>query len=382
MDYLRAFITGLVVLHHAALAYCTFGRFDPAHYLRSSWSVVDPSRWVLADVIVIFNDTFFMPLVFVVSGLFVWPSLQRKGAAGFAGDRALRLGLPFAIGASFVIPLGYYPGWLAAGGEANLAVFWRRFILTDGWPSGPLWFVWLLLAFNLATVGVCRIAPAAIPRFGSAVARIQEPPVRLLVAMSVAGAAFYLPLRLVFGAEHWISFGGPLAVMADRLGLYVVSYAFGVALGTPAGRTVLDAQRSLMRYWWLWLAIGLAIFATIQLPVLRLGRVASLPLQSWAGQVAYGVVFLGVCLLVGVGLLAAFRRSGQRRVRLADQFARDAYGIYLLHFVPVVWIQYILRQNQSLGASTKLAITLCGALIVTWVAVRLLRFLPGVARIL
>src|SRR5215467_13007348 len=44
-----------------------------------------------------FNDTFFMALMFLLSGLFVWPSLERKGSARFLRDRTLRLGVPFAV---------------------------------------------------------------------------------------------------------------------------------------------------------------------------------------------------------------------------------------------------------------------------------------------
>ena len=35
-----------------------------------------------------------MSLMFFLSGLFVWPSLQRKSSVTFLSDRLLRLGLP------------------------------------------------------------------------------------------------------------------------------------------------------------------------------------------------------------------------------------------------------------------------------------------------
>jgi hypothetical protein len=57
--------------------------------------IVDPQPWAGFDVLAIFNDTFFMALMFLLSGLFVWPSLERKGGARFLRDRILRLGVPF-----------------------------------------------------------------------------------------------------------------------------------------------------------------------------------------------------------------------------------------------------------------------------------------------
>ena len=43
-----------------------------------------------------------------VSGLFVWRSIERKGAAGFLANRAVRLGVPFVVGMLVLMPLTYY----------------------------------------------------------------------------------------------------------------------------------------------------------------------------------------------------------------------------------------------------------------------------------
>ena len=64
LDYLRGFVIVLVVLHHAVLAYCRFGRFDRRHYFLSTAPVVDTTRWLGFDLLVLLNDSFFMPLMF------------------------------------------------------------------------------------------------------------------------------------------------------------------------------------------------------------------------------------------------------------------------------------------------------------------------------
>lgn len=382
IDYLRSFIVGLVVVHHAALAYCTFAYRDPANYLRSSWPVVDPRRWVLMDVLVAFNDTFFMSLMFFISGWFVWRSLRRKGTSAFVRDRAMRLGVPFLLGVLFVIPFGYYPGWLAVGHDAPVLSFWRQFLFTDGWPSGPLWFLWLLLAFNLITVVLVLGFPSSIPGASAALSHLRDRPVWLLVSVFSVGAGSYLPLRLVFGAEHWISFGGPLSVMGDRLGLYAAAYGYGMVLGSIENGAKPDAPNPGIRHWWLWLALGLVIFAGIQLPILKFGRMGSLPLPSPKGQVIYGSLFLIVCLLIGTGLFVAFRKFIRHPIWLADRFSEDAFGIYVLHFPLVLWLQYLLLQQPTLGVLSKFAVTAGGAIMLSWAATRMLRSLPGVKRIL
>src|ERR1051326_1286817 len=84
IGYLRAFITMLVVAHHAAIAYATFTPpVAPSLAAPPRWwqafPIVDAQKWAGAATILGFNDTFFMSLMFFISGLFVWKSLQRKG---------------------------------------------------------------------------------------------------------------------------------------------------------------------------------------------------------------------------------------------------------------------------------------------------------------
>ena len=85
----------LVLIHHSVIAYTYFGHTDPQSFLGF-------------DGVVLFNDSFFMAAMFFLSGLFVWPSLQRKGIGWFLRDRWWRLGLPFIVCALVVMPLAYY----------------------------------------------------------------------------------------------------------------------------------------------------------------------------------------------------------------------------------------------------------------------------------
>ncbi len=124
MGYLRAFVTLLVLFHHSVLAYYSrapqpgipLGR-QPM--LWAAFPVVDPQRWPGFDLMVGFNDIFFMSLMFLVSGLFVQGSLERKGSLRFVGGRILRLGIPFAVAAGLLAPLAYYPAYLQSGADPS-----------------------------------------------------------------------------------------------------------------------------------------------------------------------------------------------------------------------------------------------------------------------
>jgi len=83
LDYLRAFITVLVVAHHSSLAYTTFASFNKLAYNDSTHPIVDTVRSGTLDIFEDFNDVFFMSLMFLISGIFVLPALARKGLRTF-----------------------------------------------------------------------------------------------------------------------------------------------------------------------------------------------------------------------------------------------------------------------------------------------------------
>src|SRR5438270_13425426 len=99
LDRARTFITLLVLIHHSVVNYTYFGNGDRM-------------RWLGFDLVVLFNDSFFMACMFLISGLFVHGSLVRKGAAAFLRDRAWRIGLPFLLSIFVLMPIAYYPSFV------------------------------------------------------------------------------------------------------------------------------------------------------------------------------------------------------------------------------------------------------------------------------
>jgi len=153
-DYLRAFIVLLVLLHHSLLAYAVVWPAQSRMFEILPAPIVDSQRWAGFDVVTTFNDTFFMALMFLLSGLFVWPSLERKGGASFLRERILRLGLPFAVAAAILMPLAYYPTYAVTGADPGLLAYARAWLSLGFWPSGPAWFIWLLFIFDALAAGL------------------------------------------------------------------------------------------------------------------------------------------------------------------------------------------------------------------------------------
>ena len=110
-------------------------------------------------MIVLATDSFFMAMFFFLSGLFVWPSIARKGALNHLADRLRRLALPFVICAFTVIPLAYYAISLRHHPEIGFSEFWWTTITKGPWPSGPLWFLWVLFVFDVIACLLYRLSP-------------------------------------------------------------------------------------------------------------------------------------------------------------------------------------------------------------------------------
>ena len=72
-------------------------RFDDAPYRWQAIPIVDSHRWFGFDLFCAWQDVSLMSLMFFLSGLFVPPSLARKGSITFLSDRLFRIGLPLVL---------------------------------------------------------------------------------------------------------------------------------------------------------------------------------------------------------------------------------------------------------------------------------------------
>ena len=79
--------------------------------------------------------------------------------------------------------------------------------------------------------------------------------------------------------------------------------------------------------------------------------------------------------------VAIFLRFGQHRSRAYDSLSDSAYGMYLVHYVFVVWMQYALL-NVALFAVAKAAIVFAVTLMLSWAAIVAMQRLPLGSRLI
>jgi hypothetical protein len=309
------FLVALVVAHHSVMAYLPEAP-PVARSLPHWWQafpIVDSAKWSGFSLFVAFNDTFFMAAFFLLSGLFVWSSLHRKGVNAFLRDRSLRLGKAFLFAAFVISPLAYYATYKQISITNPSVGFWKEWSHLGSWPAGPAWFLWVLLAFDLIAAGLFRFAPQSTRTVVLLTNRFR--PATLFLLLTAFSAACFTPMALHFGSMSWSTYG-PFSVQTSRIFHYFAYFMAGLLLGAAGLKTsILQSGSLLARRWWLWIAGCLLSFVLMD----RLGarRHASATLHPLGSHRV--LCFLRVVCLLHVRCARSLPQICERqRPRLGD----------------------------------------------------------------
>ena len=373
-DRARSFVIVLVLIHHSVIPYTYYGHTDRQSFLGF-------------DAVVTFNDSFMMVAMFLLSGLFTWPSLQRKGIAAFLRGRWLRLGLPFAIGAVILMPIAYYAVELRNSGT-SFGAYLVKTVTVGPWESGPIWFLAVLLAFDMLAVVVYRVAPGIVEAIGRLSMASLHRPAYAFWALLAASVVVYVPLDLYFGIGRWFTLG-PLAIQADRILLYALYFFVGVGIGSvPSHLGLLSRDGELARRWPVWLLATLVTFAGL-IGLIYYKREflpdPNNPPPWW--DTAHAFFFACFSASQTLNLLALFLRFESHGRSILDPLRESSFGIFLIHYLPLLWLQYALygitlAPTVQETAILKALIVFVLTLAISWAATGALRKIPGVARVL
>ena len=119
------------------------------------------------DAVIAFAVMWGMPLLFVISGIGIWHSLQSRDVVSFATERTKRLFVPLIFGTLVVVPPQvWYRIRVETGRWPDYVDFYRDFLdvelnlrgfpfvvraspATDYFEYGQLWFLVLLFGWSL-----------------------------------------------------------------------------------------------------------------------------------------------------------------------------------------------------------------------------------------
>ena len=369
LDRARTFLTLVVLIHHAVIPYTHFGHTDPTSFFGF-------------DMIVLATDSFFMAMFFFLSGLFVWPGIARKGPLNHLKDRLFRLGLPFVICALTVIPLAYYAISLRQHPDVSFATFWWKTVTVGPWPSGPIWFLWVLFGFDVVACLLYKLSPTMLDPINRLSLHGRRRSAVFFGVMLAVTAAFYIPGRIHFGAGSWFEFG-PFSVQHGRVMLYATYFFFGAGIGVQMmDRGLLAADGRMAKVSWDWLMLALVpyclLWGLIGIKREILGNPVDLP--DWY-EGAYAIFFTVFSVAIMFLILAYFLRFKHSGWSILDPMQADAYGMFLVHYPIALWLQYFLF-DYNLPAIVKATVGFVLTVAMSWALTRTLRQIPGAQRVL
>jgi hypothetical protein len=306
-----------------------------------------------------------MQLMFFLSGLFVWPSLQRKGWRGYLSHRLLRLGVPFLLGVYLLVPLALYAVYRATALDPSWPLFWRHWAELPSTPTGPMWFLWFLILLDVGAVMLYRLAPSGGLPFASLVVKAACYPGRLFIVLICVSAFAYLPLSIINPPWKWVGIG-PFTVQATMAPQYLIYFLLGLAVGkNEIDRGLLDVNGVLAKHWKIWVAGSFISFLLWLIPTALIVKAPAAPVAilSFIGDLGV-VVFAGAASFGMIGLCLRFANA---RWPIIDSISEYAYGIYFFHFLFVLWLQFALL-NLPIPALVKGVTVLIAVLLLSWTA--------------
>jgi len=367
---LRGFAILMVLAFHSFIAYVSSQPasalpFDVPPYGWQVNPIIDSARWLGFDLFCAFQYSYLMHLMFFLSGLFVWPSLVGKRPRAFLYGRFFRLGVPWVLGVYLLMPLAYYPVYRTTAADPGWSAFWSHWMALPFWPSGPLWFLGVLWTFNVIAAVLYLLAPQSGKFLARLSAGSRARPTRYFCALVAVSALAYVPLARFFKPWDWVDFG-PFAFQPSFVLPYAVFFFAGAGIGACGLDNSLVAPGGMLaRRWVVWLIAAPVAFLT------------------WIGPTAlivegHGTILPGLQIIADLGLvltaatssfalIALFARFADVPSALLGRLSENAYGIYLVHYVFVIWLQYMLL-GAALFALAKAAIVLAGTLVLSWAA--------------
>jgi surface polysaccharide O-acyltransferase-like enzyme len=184
---------------------------------------------------------------------------------------------------------------------------------------------------------------------------------------------------VLFTPWAWVNFG-PFGFQPALAPQYVIYFFAGLALGAHGfDRGLLGPDSMLVRRWAFWLA---GVFAAFVLWITATGLIvtgqgAALPGLQIAADLGFVLFAASACF----GLAAAFLRFAAMRWPIFDSISENAYGIYLFHYVFVIWTQYALL-GLALPAVVKGVIVFTVTLALSWTATAIMCRVPLGARLM
>jgi peptidoglycan/LPS O-acetylase OafA/YrhL len=186
VDWVRVLAFFLLIFFHCAMPFVTFG-----------WEIKNKEHSIGLSRLIWWLHQWRIPLLFFISGVGTYFSLQRRSVGAFAGERVIRLFIPLLFAMFFTIPFQVYFEWMQTGRiSMSYGQFYPSVWKMVPYPDGSLtwshmWFVVYLFVFSVLLIPLFAIFKIrAIARFRTQLSNVLSGP--------LASFLFFLPLAICY----------------------------------------------------------------------------------------------------------------------------------------------------------------------------------------
>jgi surface polysaccharide O-acyltransferase-like enzyme len=364
LDNFRVFLTILVILHHAAIAYGGIG----------DWGVKDPAVDEISPILLTFvtavNQSYFMSAFFFIAGYFTPRSLELKGASAFIKDRFIRLGIPILVYTTLIVNIN----------QLTLDV-WQRglpFKWKFTYSPGHLWFLQALLIFALVYLAYRAWANRSPGEQRFRFSPDQFPSNLILVISVIALSLLTFIARIEYPVGEWVPPGFQLA--------HFVHYIFAFFAGILAyrGDWLNRMDRDQARRWGVVALIMLPLFFVIAIMGGALESDAALTKflggvhwQSLVYTTWESILFIAALVFLLHFFQARFNESSPGLKSMAG----SVFTVYIIH-QPILFALNVLFLSVQLPTIIKFVIVSLISVLVCFLLAALIRRLPYTEKVL
>ena len=366
IDYLRSLNIIATVVFHSLLAYSPYLKnFDES--IKSSFPMLDPNTSLRsADLMLLLRPLFSMPLMFYLSGIFVWSGIQKRGSIGYLKNRFKRLIIPLILATILVMPLTFAPLELMIHGDYYPASIKQlsSILLPNDYKLAHLWFLWVLFLFDCIATGVRMLCGSWLEEQWKTISN----PIFYGVLATILSITYML-MANIGGKFGWLTIIGLLDVPASRIGLYLIYFSTGVLMGSLAihNDAVKDNIFSVTGTSKNYISVGICAIATGLVLVYaqtNIDQVINFIGAKTTIMIINGLYSISGLVMVMALILLAKKHLNQRSEWL-DLLNKDAYGIYIIHYMFVAWLQFLLI-DKNLPGEYKPIITALISIPLSW----------------
>ena len=250
IDYLRAFMVLLVVFEHALLPYSP-------HFKNTAY-IPDFGGDVFFDIFHYHNDTVMMPFLFLLAGMFVIPSLKRRGYLDFSREKFFRLVVPFVVGVTVLVsPQTYFKYLIKTDPHISYGDYLTKVYFFDNLAPSGFWFLFYLFLLTFGLLFLYVIWPALVKIMGRIIEWMTAHPVLGFGLFFGVSALILVVSDLLWGATWWVGFPpvfyfGP----GSRFLMMIFFFALGVGISEIGLNQNTVFLEKLGKSWPKWVLLG------------------------------------------------------------------------------------------------------------------------------